>query len=811
MALIPLIAFFCYWGLLIILLWRGFPRGEARVFALYLVVMIGWSIGSFMVHADLGVLGIPFWGKVLIGASTVMPITFYHFVRVFLGVRKYEWPLYLGYILWGATLVVLATTGYVLEEAYTVQGLYHVETGPAMSFIAAYDALFLLLAILDLIKRYQETKDPYHRNRVRYLMIGMGLVLLGGSCNFISTLRPYPVDIAANIINAFLITYAILRYQLLDITIVIRKGLAYSLLTSLIAGSYLLLVLILERALRNVVQYTTVIAAFLVAIAIAVAFQPLRDRAQLWIDRLFFREKYNVHLMLQELSDIVTSTIDLDRLTTAILDAVIETMRIEKACFLLKDQAGDFSIGAHKGLDRTSRNIRLRDDHPLVHWLRREKKALTRHDIDILPQFRAVWPSELEDLDRMGAELFIPLKAKGELVGILAIGPKLSEQSYSQDDRLTLTTLANQVAVTIENARLYEQAQQEITERKRTEKTLRESEERYRNLFERVPVGLYRTTPEGQVLDVNPALAQMLGYPDRESLLAINVIDGYVNPQDRKQWQALIEHKEAVSEFETCWRRYDGTVIWVRDSARTIRHANGRVLCYEGAVEDITDRKRAEEQIQASLREKEVLLKEIHHRVKNNLQVVSSLLDFQSEYIKDQLTLEMFRESQNRIRSMALIHEQLYQPKDLARIDFAEYIRDLTDCLLQSYGANGDAVTLKIHVADILLGIDTAIPCGLIINELVSNALKYAFPSPSRTGGKEGRGEILVALHSDNDQLTLIVSDNGVGFQRDLDFPNAETLGLRLVNMLSRQLKGTIELDRSDGTTFKITFARPKP
>jgi PAS domain S-box-containing protein len=307
----------------------------------------------------------------------------------------------------------------------------------------------------------------------------------------------------------------------------------------------------------------------------------------------------------------------------------------------------------------------------------------------------------------------------------------------------------------------------------------------------------------------------MLGYPDRESLLAINVIDGYVNPQDRKQWQALIEHKGAVSEFETCWRRYDGTAIWVLDSARTIRHANGRVLCYEGAVEDITDRKRAEEQIQASLREKEVLLKEIHHRVKNNLQIISSLLDFQSEYIKDQLTLEMFREGQNRIRSMALIHEQLYQSKDLARIDFAEYVRDLTDYLFQSYGASGDAITLEIHIADILLGIDTAIPCGLIINELVSNALKYAFPlslsSPPCAGGKEGRCEILVALHSDNDQLTLIVSDNGVGFPRDLDFLNAETLGLRLVNMLSRQLKGTIELDRNDGTTLKITFARPKP
>jgi two-component sensor histidine kinase len=203
-----------------------------------------------------------------------------------------------------------------------------------------------------------------------------------------------------------------------------------------------------------------------------------------------------------------------------------------------------------------------------------------------------------------------------------------------------------------------------------------------------------------------------------------------------------------------------------------------------------------------------VLLKEIHHRVKNNLQVVSSLLDFQSEYIKDQLTLDLFKESQNRVTSMALVHEQLYQSKDLARIDFAEYIRDLTEYLFHSYGANWKAITPKIHVDDVPLSVDTAIPCGLIINELVSNSLKHAFPAAK---ARSQQGEILVALHSNNAKLTLIVSDNGVGFPKDLDFLNTETLGLRLVNMLNRQLKGTIELDRSGGTAFKITFATPKP
>ncbi len=223
------------------------------------------------------------------------------------------------------------------------------------------------------------------------------------------------------------------------------------------------------------------------------------------------------------------------------------------------------------------------------------------------------------------------------------------------------------------------------------------------------------------------------------------------------------------------------------------------------------ERKWAEEQIKASLREKEMLLKEVHHRVKNNLQVISSLLRLQSEYVKDKESLEMFKESYNRIRSIASIHEKLYQFEELARIDFAEYIRNITDHLFRSYGVNSEAISLKINVVDGLLGIDTAIPCGLIINELVSNCLKHAFP--------EGRkGEICIDLSSDlpaapsdravqtGNKFTLIVSDNGVGLPKDFHFRNTRSLGLQLVNTLTDQLRGTIELDGNRGTSFKITF-----
>jgi two-component sensor histidine kinase/CheY-like chemotaxis protein len=220
----------------------------------------------------------------------------------------------------------------------------------------------------------------------------------------------------------------------------------------------------------------------------------------------------------------------------------------------------------------------------------------------------------------------------------------------------------------------------------------------------------------------------------------------------------------------------------------------------ERSIRYAIERKQAEEQIKASLKEKEVLLREIHHRVKNNLQVISSMLYIQSGYIKDKEAFEMFKETQNRIKSMALIHEELYQSKDVSEIDVAKYLQKLATDLINSYRTQQEDIKLKMAIHEVLLGVNTSVPCGLIINELVSNSLKHAFPN-----GK--KGEISIALHSDTDnKFALIVSDNGVGFPKDLDFRKTETLGLQLVTTLVKQLRGTIELDRSGGTEFKITF-----
>ena len=224
---------------------------------------------------------------------------------------------------------------------------------------------------------------------------------------------------------------------------------------------------------------------------------------------------------------------------------------------------------------------------------------------------------------------------------------------------------------------------------------------------------------------------------------------------------------------------------------------------FQQAQNEIAERRRVEKIITESLKEKEVLIKEIHHRVKNNLQIISSLLKLQSGYIKDKEALEMLGESRNRIQSMAIVHQKLYQSKDLSKIDFSEYIRHLLAHLFQVYKVDNNTIALRIHAQNIKIGVDTAIPCGLIINELVSNSLKHAFPD-----GRKGNIEIeMKELNPGN--FVLEVSDDGIGFPKELDFRNTLSLGLQLIITLAEQLDGTIDKQNVNGTRFILKFNEP--
>ncbi len=210
-------------------------------------------------------------------------------------------------------------------------------------------------------------------------------------------------------------------------------------------------------------------------------------------------------------------------------------------------------------------------------------------------------------------------------------------------------------------------------------------------------------------------------------------------------------------------------------------------------LRDSIRRQQAEAQIKKSLKEKEALLREVHHRVKNNLQIISSLLNLQSNGIEDENVLGFFRESQSRIRLMAMIHEKLYQSNDFGAIDLADYIRDLSNHLLRSYGINQNHIHLDIAIDNIALGIDTAVSCGLIINELITNSLKYAFPPSDQAQPVQGKIEIIAKL-TDAEHFSICYRDSGIGLPEDLDIENARTLGLQLISSLTEQLGGLLTI-----------------
>jgi two-component sensor histidine kinase len=245
----------------------------------------------------------------------------------------------------------------------------------------------------------------------------------------------------------------------------------------------------------------------------------------------------------------------------------------------------------------------------------------------------------------------------------------------------------------------------------------------------------------------------------------------------------------------------DRKIVWVHGEARLIPDESGRPVLLQGVAFDITEGKRAEEIVKSSLREKELLLKEIHHRVKNNLQITSSLLRLQAGKIADTGVRQLLRESQDRIRSMALVHDMLYRSQDLARIDFPEYVRTLVVQLFRSYNATG-RIRPVVELGPIVFGVDLAVPCGLIINELVSNALKHAFPG-------DRRGELRVGMIAAAGGYRLSVQDDGIGLPPALDHLHTDTLGLELVRMLTEQIGGRLHLDRGSGTGFVVEIPRP--
>jgi len=340
----------------------------------------------------------------------------------------------------------------------------------------------------------------------------------------------------------------------------------------------------------------------------------------------------------------------------------------------------------------------------------------------------------------------------------------------------------------------------DITERKLAELALAESEKKFHLLFDDSPLPYQSLDGEGNFLEVNPAWCACLGY-SKDEVIGRNFTDFLESGYDKHFQENFSCFKETgeIHGVEFKMKCRDGKLIDVSFEGKIGYDESGSFKHTHCIFQDISQRKKAEKQINGALKEKETLLKEIHHRVKNNLMLISSLLNLQASHVKDKASYEMFMESKNRARSMALIHERLYQSTDLREIDFSDYIRTLSLELYRTYVINPEIIKLNLNLEPITVDINIAIPCGLIINELISNSLKHAFPG-------NRRGEVDIKFHSKEGNLILEVSDDGIGFPQDMDFKNTPSLGLKVVNVLADQIGGEIKIDSSKGTVFTVIF-----
>ena len=310
------------------------------------------------------------------------------------------------------------------------------------------------------------------------------------------------------------------------------------------------------------------------------------------------------------------------------------------------------------------------------------------------------------------------------------------------------------------------------------------------------------------VIYVNPAFEQITGYAAAEVVGGkhhfFHLLQGGESTQTEltRLQRALQEHRRCTVNLRT--RRKDGSLFWNEVSISPIYDDQGRLSHYVAIQKDISERKRNEEQIKASLQEKEILLKEVHHRVKNNLSIVASLLEFQADYLDDPKAIQGLIDSQNRIQSMALVHERLYQSEDLGKINFKDYLQSLLDQLVTSFNLQLRQIQIQFESEEIFLNIETVTPCGIIINELVSNIFKHAFP-------EQQDAKIWISATQNSlenlDLITLTVQDNGVGLPPDLDIHNADSLGLQLVSLLTKQLEGNLKVSCHQETVFELTFA----
>jgi len=461
------VAFSSYGGLLVLLSRSGSRKDRVgRIFFLYLLDMLLVQASYLMVSVSQSKESALFWYTFNIPLSFAQAGIYFFFTRAFLKKDPPRMAAPVSAVIW-VIFVVL----FILFRPLLLPDIYRDPTTglfvPKISTVAVWlsiPVLFVLGAtIFELVREYKKSTS-LQKVRIQYLLLAIIVVWVGMSANGSPTLRAYPIDVAANIASAFLIALAILRYQLLDINVVIRKGLVYSVSVVFMGIGYFTAIFLLTH-LFVFERSNSLTLSIVAAIIVVGVLTPLRDRIQAWIDHALFRETYDGMAMIQRLSDTTASILDLDKLADTIISDVTRTMHIRWVVMCIK-QGKVFSPLAAQGL-KTRYQCRLDEDHPVLQIGTNKPGPVTIDTLRDMHTKGILSRSQLDEFTHAGIQMVIPLRARNGLVGLLVLGPKLSQQSYSPDDEKILATLANQVAVAADNARLYDALQHELTEREK--------------------------------------------------------------------------------------------------------------------------------------------------------------------------------------------------------------------------------------------------------------------------------------------------------------------------------------------------------
>jgi PAS domain S-box-containing protein len=330
-----------------------------------------------------------------------------------------------------------------------------------------------------------------------------------------------------------------------------------------------------------------------------------------------------------------------------------------------------------------------------------------------------------------------------------------------------------------------------------TENGVKNFQLRYKALAEVSKDGVFITTQAGKIIECNQIACQIFDY-DRSKLIGMYVKE-LIPDSNKIDLSKIFSNKTDynLTYFEAEGKKHNGTTFPLEANVKLINVENEAVFI--SCVRDVSRNKMTEEQIKESIEEREILIKEVHHRVKNNLQIISSLINLQTRYLSNQNSIIQLKETKNRVISMALIHEILYQSESVSRINFQKYINSLVKNLVNAYKVDTDRIEIEIRADDIYLDLQKGIPCSLIMNELISNCFKYAFPDKKP-------GKIIISLKKQDEEYTLIIKDNGIGLPSDIDFETTKTVGLQLVNVLTIQIKGEVSYKNDDGVEFVLKF-----